>query len=94
MYDAMKEKVGTEYKSKVKYVLKSKLNGGNMIAVINAWAVPLIRYTAHFLDWRRDEIKQLDRTSRKIMSMYTALHPIDSLMRLYLARKEGEGVAD
>ena len=43
MCDAMKEKVGTEYKGRVKKVLKSELNGGNMMAAINTWAVPLIR---------------------------------------------------
>ena len=89
MCDAMKEKVGTEYKRRVKKVLKSKLNGGNMIAAINTWAVPLIRYSAPFLNWRRDQMKQLDRTTRKLMNMYQALHPRDSVVRLYLPRKEG-----
>ena len=46
-------------------MLESKLNGGNMIAAIDTGAVPLIRYFAPFLDWRRDETKQLDRATRK-----------------------------
>ena len=85
----MKEKVRAEYKRRVKKVLKSKLNGGNMISAINTWEVPLIRYSAPFLEWRRDEIKEMDRTTRKIMNMYNALHPRDSVARLYLPRKEG-----
>ena len=89
MCDAIKEKVGTEYKGRVKKVLKSKLNGGNMIAAINTWAVPLIRYSAPFLDWLRDEMKQVDRTTRKLMNIYKALYPRDSVVRLYLPRKEG-----
>ena len=36
MCDAMKEKLGTEYKRRVKMVLTSKLNGGNMMAAINS----------------------------------------------------------
>ena len=60
-----------------------------MISAINTWAVPLIRYSAPFLEWRRDEIKEMDRTTRKIMNMYNALHPRDSVARLYLPRKEG-----
>ena len=60
----MKEKVRAEYKRRVKKVLKSKLNGGNMVSAISTWAVPLIRYSAPFLDWRRDEIKEMDRTTR------------------------------
>ena len=85
----MKEKARAEYKRRVKIVLKSKLNGGNMVSAINTWAVPLIRYSAPFLDWRRDEIKEMDRTTRKIMNMHNAQHPRDSVSRLYLPRKEG-----
>ena len=85
----MKEKVRAEYERRVKKVLKSKLNGGNMISAINTWAVPLIRYSAPFLEWRRDEIKEMDRTTRKIMNMYNALHPRDSVARPHLPRKEG-----
>ena len=60
-----------------------------MISAISTWAVPLIRYSSPFLEWRRDEIKEMDRTTRKIMNMYNALHPKDSVARLYLPRKEG-----
>ena len=86
----MKEKVRAEYKRRVKKVLKSKINEGNMISAINTWAVPLTRYSSPFLEWRKDEIKEMDRTRRKIMNMYNALHPRDSVARLYLPRKEGE----
>ena len=53
MCSAIKEKVGTEYKRRVKKVLKSKLNRGNMTAAISTWAVPLVRHSAPFLDWQR-----------------------------------------
>ena len=85
----MKENVRAEYKRRVKKVLKSKLNGGNMVSAINTWAVPLIRYSAPFLYWGRDEIKEMDRTTRKITNMHNALHPRDSVAKLYLPRKEG-----
>ena len=86
----MKEKVRAEHKRRLKKVLKSKLNGGNMISAINTWAVPLIRYSTPFLHWRRDEIKEMDRATRKIMNMYNVPHPRDSVARLYLPRKEGK----
>ena len=89
----MKEKVRAEYKRRVKKVLRSELNGGNMISAINTWAVPLIRYSAPFLEWQRDEIKEMDRTTRKIMNMYNTVHPRDCVARLYLPRKEvGRGL--
>ena len=47
----MKEKVKTEYYRRVRKILETKLNGGNIIAGINTWAVLLLRYSAAFLDW-------------------------------------------
>ena len=41
------------------------------------------------MEWRRDELKEMDRSTRKVMNMYRALHPRDSVARLYLPRKEG-----
>ena len=85
----MKERLRKEYKRRVKKILKSKLNGGNTITAINTWAVSMMRYTAPFVDWRKDELKEIDRDTRKMMNMYRALHPRDSVARLYLPRKEG-----
>ena len=85
----MKERLRKEYKRRVKKILKSKLNGGNTITAINTWAVSMMRYAAPFVDWRKDELKEIDRETRKMMNMYRALHPRDSVARLYLPRKEG-----
>ena len=85
----MKERLRKEYKRRVKKILKSKLNGGNTITAINAWAVSMMRCAAPFVDWRKDELKEIDRDTRKMMNMYRALHPRDSVARLYLPRKEG-----
>jgi len=38
-YNEMKDKVKTEYLRRVKRVLQSKLNAGNMIGAINTWVV-------------------------------------------------------
>ena len=39
--------------------------------------------------WTRDELKQMDQRTRKIMTMHKALHPRDDVDRLYVSRKEG-----
>ena len=49
----------------------------------------MMRYAAPFVDWRKDELKEIDRDTRKMMNMYRALHPRDNVARLYLPRKEG-----
>ena len=71
----MKENLTMEYKRRVRKVLQSKLNGGNMIKVINTWAVSLLRYTVPSVEWRRDELKEMDRLTRKMMTTNKALHP-------------------
>ena len=78
-----------EYKRRVRKILETKLNAGNLIKGINTWAVSLLRYSAAFLDWTKFEMKQLDRQTRKLMTMHNALHPKSNVDRLYLPRKDG-----
>ena len=85
----MKEKVKREYVRRVRAVLGSKLNGRNKIMGINTWAIALLRYGAGILDWRKEELRSLDRKTRKLMTMFGALHPKSDVDRLYLARKRG-----
>ena len=70
-------------------ILKSKLNGKNKITAINTWAVAVFRYGAGILQWKESELKNVDRKSRKTMTMYGALHPKSDVDRLYIKRKEG-----
>ena len=53
--------------------------------------MPLVRYSGPFLKWTRDELKQMDQRTRKLMTMHKALHPRDDVDRLYVSRKEGGG---
>ena len=46
----IKEKVKSEYIRRIKKLLRSQLNGGNIITGMNAWAVGIIRYGAGVLD--------------------------------------------
>ena len=81
--------VKKEYLRRVRKVLESKLNGGNLIKAINTWAVSLLRYSAAFIDWNMAELEKLDRRTRKLMTMHGALHPKSDVDRLYIPRKEG-----
>ena len=84
-----KDKVTKEYKRRVRKILETKLNAGNFIKSINIWAVSLLRYSATFLSWTKFEMEQLDRQTRKLMTMHNALHPKSNVDRLYLPRKDG-----
>ena len=85
----VKKKILSEYNKRVRKILKSKLNGGNIIKAINSWAAPVARYTAGIIDWTQTELEDLDRKTRKLMSAHHALHPQSDVDRLYLPRQAG-----
>ena len=85
----MKNKIQKEYLRRTRKLLETKLGSRNLIKGINTWAVPLVRYSGPFLKWTRDELRQMDQRTRKIMTMKKALHPRDDVHRLYVPRKEG-----
>ena len=85
----MKDKFRKEYLRRTRKLLEKKLSSRNLTKGINSWAVPLVRYSEPFLKWTRDELKQMDQRTRKLMTMHKALHPRDDVGRLYISRKEG-----
>ena len=63
----MKLNVSKEYIRRLRKVLKSKLNGGNLVHGVNTWAVSLLRYSAAFISWRKSELQAIDRKTRKCL---------------------------
>ena len=89
MQTKVKEKASSLYLKRVKQVLKSKLNGPNKIQAINTYAMPVISYTGGIIQWTESEVAELDRKTRKTLTMYHALHPKSDVDRLYLPRQMG-----
>ena len=87
--EKMKLNVSKEHIRRLRKVLKSKLNGRNLVCGVNTWAVSLIRYSAAFVSWRNSELQAIDRKTRKLLTIYWALHPKSDVDRLYIPRKEG-----
>ena len=85
----MKEKSRKEYFCRINKILKSKLNSGNVVTVINSRAVTVIRYKAGLIEWTQDELRTIDRKTRKIMTMHRVLHPQADVDRLYIPRSNG-----
>ena len=85
----MKIKVKELYLMRLRLLLKSRLNGRNLFSAINSWAVAVIRYSAAFVGWTQDEMKQLDRDTRKLLVKFGALHPKSNVLRVYIRRKNG-----
>ena len=78
----MKDKIQKEYLRRTRKLLETKLSSRNLIKGINTWAVPLVRYSGPFVKWTRDERKQIDQRTRKLMTMHKALHHRDDVVRL------------
>ena len=85
----MKDTIRKEYLRRTRNLLETKLSSRNLIKGINTWAVPLVRHSGPFLKWTREELKQMDQRTRKLMAMHKALQPRDDVDRLYVFRKEG-----
>ena len=86
----MKRKVKEVYQKRVKLLMKTHLNGKNLFQALNTWVISVIRYSAAFLDWVKEEIKELDRWTRKQLIAGRALHPKSNVVRVYIKRIYGE----
>ena len=88
-HEEMKDQRNKECIRRVRNILKSKSNGGNIILAINSRAVSIVRYGAGIISWTKKELEELDRKTRKLMTMYRAHHFKADVDRLYLQRCEG-----
>ena len=50
---------------------------------INFRAVSIVKYEAGIVDWATEELKVIDRKTRKLMTIYRALHLHADVDRLY-----------
>ena len=71
MVNEIKDKVKKEYYKKVRNVLETKLNSGN---VFKAVSVPVVRYSEAFIRWSRLQLEEVDRRSRKLLTMHNGFH--------------------
>ena len=51
-------------------------------------SIPL-RYSAAFVSWRKSDLQAIDRKTRKLFTIYGALHPKSDVDGLYIPKKEG-----
>ena len=69
--------------------MKTHLNGKNLFQALNTWAISVIRYSAAFLDWTKEETKELERWTRKQLIAVRALHPQSNVLKIYIKRRYG-----
>ena len=82
-------KIRKEYKRRIRLVLKLEPNARNKIAAINTLEVPVILYSFEVIDWKLDEIQDLDRMTKKQLCMNWILARKADVDRIYLTGQEG-----
>jgi len=85
----MKEQVRKEYKKRVRAILKSQLNGRNKIDAINSLAIPVVRYSGGLLKWNQLELQEMDRKTRKLLTIHRGLAKRSDVDRIYARRMDG-----
>ena len=89
--EEMKGQIKKESTRSVKNILKSKLNGWNIISTINSKSVSIVKSGAVIICCTKMKLEELDRKTRKLMTMEGAQEPIAAIDGLYLQRCDGGG---
>jgi hypothetical protein len=88
-HNKMKEQLKAEYVKRVKAILSSQLTARNKITTINTLAVPVMRYSGGVVKWTRLELQEIDRKTRKLITIHRGLAMRADVDRLYTSRNEG-----
>ena len=90
----MKDTITAEYIRRVKKLCRSKLNSGNLIIGINAWAASVARYSVGVMDWTVEEVVNMDRKTRRILAINGCLRTESNVARLYRSAEKGREWVD
>ena len=74
-HSTMQEILHREHFHRVKMVLRTKMYDRNKILAINGFALPVLTYCFGVIHWQTTDLQQLDRWTRKLLSMYNVHHP-------------------
>ena len=79
--EKIKENIRKEYFKRLRATLKAKLNAEQFISSD--------KHMGRIIEWTKENVKEMDQKTRKIITMYGGLHPRSNVERLYLPRSEG-----
>ena len=88
-HSTMRERLRREYFRRVKMVLRTELYGRNKVLAINGLALPVLTYSFGVIHWRTTDLQQLDRRTRKLLTMHGVHNPSADVDRLYAPCNEG-----
>ena len=89
MHTGMKDNIQKEYNRRLRQLTSLKVNDGNTIRAKSPRAVSSVSYSAGILKCTKDELKVMDRKTRRIIAMNRMYHSYNDTDRLYISRIEG-----
>lgn len=85
-HNNMKVMANNEYLKRVGKILASKSNARNIISAIDSCVVAVVWYGAGILRWTGVGLNELDRKTRKLLTMHGAHNPRAAADRLHMKR--------
>jgi hypothetical protein len=83
-----KERLVKEYMRRLRLILNTQLSARNKMQAIGSLTTPVLRYSFG-INWHQEEIKNLVRKTRKMLTIHGQHHLKADIDRLYVPRKEG-----
>ena len=71
-------------------LIKTKLYSRNLIKGINSGGCPPCKKLGLFLKWMKEELREMDQRTSKLMTMHKTLHLRDDIDRLYMRQWKEE----
>ena len=84
MINEMMNKMKKVYYRRVRKVLDTKFNNGNVLKAIKTWVVLVVKYSAAFLVFSRIQLDEIGRRTRKLLTMHNEIQLKSNADRLYL----------
>ena len=88
LVEEAKEQTRKEYIRRARNILRSTLNGRNIITAINSRAMSVIRYGWGIIGYTKVQVEGFVRKARKLLTLHGVHHPRADVDRLYLNPEE------
>jgi hypothetical protein len=88
-HSIIKENLEKQFYLRIKSILKSKLNGNNLIKAVNTYAVPLLTYSFGIIKWYKTNLQNINIQTRVLFTKFCKHHPKSAIERFNLPRENG-----
>jgi len=91
--DEVFDEVSKEYLKRLNVIWSSNISIPRKIKATNTFALPVIQNHMWTAEWRLNDLRQLDRETRKVIQEYGGMHSSGSTKLLYLPTyQRGQGL--